>query len=240
MARRPRTPVDGHLTEHSTGIEHIAELIRHTVPPLHPAGTPFIAGSLGVAAVGYRRKWIRVPALLTAAACAGFFRHPPRVPPTGTGIAVAPADGEVTLVDEHVPPRELGLGERPLPRVSIFLSVFDAHVQRAPLSGTVDSVVHTDGAFLSADLPEASDRNERTTVRLATEHGPVGVVQIAGLVARRIRTDCAPGDTLELGETYGIIRFGSRVDTYFPAGTELTVHSGQRAVAAETVIARLP
>ncbi|NMD55481.1 MULTISPECIES: phosphatidylserine decarboxylase [Tsukamurella] len=240
MARRPRTPVDGHLTEHSTGIEHIAELIRHTVPPLHPAGTPFIAGSLGVAAVGYRRSWIRVPALLTAAACAGFFRHPARVVPTTEGAAVAPADGEVTLVDEHVPPRELGLGDQPLPRVSIFLSVFDAHVQRAPLAGVVDSVVHTDGKFLPADLPDASDRNERTSVRLATEHGPVGVVQIAGLVARRIRTDCAPGDSLELGETYGIIRFGSRVDTYFPAGTELTVYSGQRAVAAETVIARLP
>lgn len=240
MARRPHTPVDGQLTEHSSGLGHVTELIRHTVPPLHPAGTPFIAGSLAVAAVGFRKGWIRVPALVTAAACAGFFRHPPRVTPTDEGVAVAAADGEVTLVDTHVPPAELGLGDQPLPRVSIFLSVFDAHVQRAPIAGVVDSVVHTAGKFLSADLPEASDANERTTVRLATEYGPVGVVQIAGLVARRIRTDCAPGDTLELGETYGIIRFGSRVDTYFPAGTELTVYPGQRAVAAETVIARLP
>ncbi|GAB3129924.1 phosphatidylserine decarboxylase [Tsukamurella serpentis] len=239
MARRPRTPVDGHLTEHSTGIEHVTELIRHTVPPLHPAGVPFIAGSLGVAAVGRRRRWIRVPALLTAAACAGFFRHPPRVPPTTEAVAVAPADGEVTLVDTHVPPAELGLGSEPLPRVSIFLSVFDAHVQRAPLPGVVDTVVHTDGQFLSADLPEASDRNERSSLRLATEYGPIGVVQIAGMVARRIRTDAGPGDSLELGQTYGIIRFGSRVDTYFPTGTELTVYSGQRAIAAETVIARL-
>ncbi|MDF0529466.1 phosphatidylserine decarboxylase [Tsukamurella sp. 8F] len=239
MARRPKPPVDGHLTEHSTGLEHIVELVRHTVPPMHAAGVPFVAAPLAVAVVGHRRRWIRVPALAASAACATFFRHPRRVPPSAPGRAVAPADGEVTLVDTHVPPAELGLGDLPLPRVSIFLSVFDAHVQRAPLAGTVELVQHRPGSFLSADLPEASDRNERTSVRLQTEHGPIGVVQIAGLVARRIRTDCAPGDALALGETYGIIRFGSRVDTYFPQGTTLEAWPGQRSVAAETVIARL-
>ncbi|GAA4407825.1 phosphatidylserine decarboxylase [Tsukamurella soli] len=240
MARRPQPPVDGHLTEHSTGFGHVVELVRHTVPPMHPAGTPFVIAPLAVAAAGHRRAWIRTPALAVSAACLAFFRHPGRVPPTASGVAVAPADGEVTLVDAHVPPPELQLGDQPLPRVSIFLSIFDAHVQRAPVAGTVETVVHRDGAFLSADLPEASDSNERTSVRLATEHGPVGVVQIAGLIARRIRTDCAPGDTLDLGETYGIIRFGSRVDTYLPAGSELAVWPGQRAVGAETVIAHLP
>ena len=241
MARRPRTPVDGHLTEHSTGIEHIAELIRHTVPPLHPAGTPFIAGSLGVAAVGYRKSWIRVPALITAAACAGFFRHPARVTPTETGVAVAPADGEVTLVDEHVPPRELGLGDQPLPRVSIFLSVFDAHVQRAPVAGEVITVKYKPGQFLSADKAEASENNERNSIWLRTADGhDVVAVQLAGLLARRIVCSTHPGAHLALGETYGLIRFGSRLDTYLPKGSVIGVEIGQRAVGGETVLAELP
>jgi phosphatidylserine decarboxylase len=240
VARRPRGPVDGQLTEHATGFEHVLELVRHTVPPMHPAGAPFVAGPLVVAALGRRRAWIRTPALLAAGASLGFFRHPNRVPPLQAGIAVAPADGEVTLVDEHVPPADLQMGSAPLPRVSIFLSVFDAHVQRAPLDGTVESVVHKAGEFNSADLPEASDSNERTSVRLSTEYGAVGVVQIAGLLARRIRTDIGAGDRLGIGETYGLIRFGSRVDTYFPRGTRLVARVGQRAVGAETVIATLP
>lgn len=239
MARRPRPPVDGQLTEHTTGFEHVVELVRHTVPPIHPAGLPFVVGPLAVAALGRKRGWVRGPALLTAAACLGFFRHPNRVPPAADGVAVAPADGEVTLVDEHTPPADLGMGVAPLPRVSIFLSVFDAHVQRAPLDGTVESVVHCAGSFRPADLPQASDENERTSVRLGSAYGTVGVVQIAGQLARRIRTDAVPGDQLAIGQTYGLIRFGSRVDTYFPAGTELRARVGQRAVAAETVIARL-
>nr|WP_307851811.1 phosphatidylserine decarboxylase [Williamsia sp. CHRR-6] len=228
------------MTE-ASGLAHLVDLIKHTVPPIHPAGIPFVAGPAVVALVAGRRRWIRTPALLVAAASATFFRHPTRVPPVATGVVVAAADGEIALVDTAVPPTDLGLGDAPLPRVSTFLSVFDVHVQRAPVTGHVESVVHTPGAFLSADLPEASSRNERTSMRLRTTNDQqVGVVQIAGLIARRIVCDAAVGDTLTVGETYGLIRFGSRVDIYLPAGSIPAVAVGQRAVGAETILATLP
>ncbi|MFT4202093.1 phosphatidylserine decarboxylase, partial [Gordonia sp. (in: high G+C Gram-positive bacteria)] len=172
--------------------------------------------------------------------CAAFFRHPGRVPPTAAGTVVAAADGEVALVDTAVPPAELGLGTDPLPRVSTFLSVFDVHVQRVPVSGTVTALEHTPGTFLSADLPEASTDNERTAMTIRTDSGAqVGVVQIAGLIARRIVNDAAVGQRLTVGDTYGLIRFGSRVDVYLPAGTEPSVLVGQRTVGAETPLAVL-
>ncbi|MCX5041911.1 phosphatidylserine decarboxylase [Aldersonia sp. NBC_00410] len=236
MARRPTPPG----TPTPSGIRHFVELAKSTIPPLHPAGLPFVAAPLAIAALGRRHPWIRRIGLTTAAANAAFFRHPHRVPPHRPGIVVAPADGEIALVDKAAPPTELGLGTEPLPRVSIFLSVFDVHVQRVPAAGTVRSVVHQRGQFRSADLPEASDVNERNSVVIDTPEGKqVVVVQIAGLVARRIVCDAKPGDVLTLGDTYGLIRFGSRLDTYFPAGTQLLVQRGQRAVGAETVLADL-
>ncbi|MEZ5210515.1 phosphatidylserine decarboxylase [Gordonia sp. (in: high G+C Gram-positive bacteria)] len=235
MARRPAQPGD------RTGPAHLLDLIGETVPPIHPGGLPFVAGASAVALLGRKRPWIARPALALAGASAFFFRHPSRVPPTTPGAVVAPADGTVALVDTAVPPAELGLGDEPLPRISTFLSVFDVHVQRIPISGVVESVQHTPGEFLSADLPEASDRNERTCLRLRTGEGErLGVVQIAGLIARRIVCDAAPGDTVTLGETYGLIRFGSRVDVYFPAGTAAKVAVGQHTIGAETVLAKLP
>nr|WP_253647884.1 phosphatidylserine decarboxylase [Williamsia deligens] len=228
------------MTRHTQGLAHIVELVGHTLPPMHPAGLPFVAVPAAVAVAGRRHRWIRTPAVTTAMACAAFFRHPSRVPPTTTGAVVAPADGEITLVDVAIPPPELGLGDAPLPRVSTFLSVLDVHVQRAPVSGEVVSVTHTPGSFLSADLPAASAENERTCMHIRTDSGDdVGVVQIAGLLARRIVNEKSAGDRVELGETYGLIRFGSRVDVYLPAGTEHSVLPGQRAVGAETVLARL-
>jgi phosphatidylserine decarboxylase len=132
------------------------------------------------------------------------------------------------------------MGDAELTRVSIFLSVFDAHVQRAPVSGEVVDVQYRPGLFLSADLPAASESNERNSVRIRTEDGvDVVAVQIAGLVARRIVCDVRAGDKLSIGDTYGLIRFGSRLDTYLPAGTEVSVSIGQRAVAGETVLAQL-
>ncbi|MFC8044166.1 phosphatidylserine decarboxylase [Nocardia sp. NPDC057353] len=236
MARRP-TPSG---TPETTGPGHIADLIRSSIPPLHPAGLPFVAAPLAVAALGRKRRWVRRAGLLTAAACAGFFRHPYRVPPNIRGAVVAAADGEVALVDSAVPPPELGLGDAPLPRVSIFLSVLDVHVQRVPVSGTVRTVVHQPGQFRSADLPEASSVNERTGMVLETTDGrTVVVVQIAGLIARRIVNEARAGDVLTIGDTYGLIRFGSRVDTYFPAGTDLLVLPGQRTIGGETVLAVL-
>ena len=216
-------------------------LLRQTVPPVHPAGLPFISAGLGLALVGRRSRWLRRTGLLVAGACAGFFRHPPRVPPTRPGVVVAPADGQVCLIESAAPPPELGMGDAELMRVSIFLSVFDAHVQRAPVSGEVIAVEHRPGLFGSADLPEASDSNERNSVRIRTADGAeIVAVQIAGLVARRIVCNVQAGDKLTIGDTYGLIRFGSRLDTYLPAGAQLLVGLGQRAVAGETVLAQLP
>ena len=216
-------------------------LLRQTVPPVHPAGLPFISAGLGLALVGRRSRWLRRTGLLAAGACAGFFRHPPRVPPTRPGVVVAPADGQVCLIESAPPPPELGVGDAELTRVSIFLSVFDAHVQRAPVSGEVIAVQHRPGLFGSADLPTASDSNERNSVLIRTPDGAqIVAVQIAGLVARRIVCNVHVGDKVSIGDTYGLIRFGSRLDTYLPAGAEVLVSLGQRAVAGETVLAELP
>jgi phosphatidylserine decarboxylase len=217
------------------------ELVRSSVPPIHPAGWPFIWAGLAVAAVGYRSRWLRGAGLLAAGACAGFFRHPPRVPPTRAGAVVAPADGVICVIDQATPPAELSMGDAPRPRVSIFLSILDAHVQRAPVSGEVVAVQHRPGQFLSADLPSASTDNERTSVVIRTATGAdVVAVQVAGLVARRIVCDAHVGDRVAIGDTYGLIRFGSRLDTYLPPGAEPIVAVGQRAVAGETVLADLP
>jgi phosphatidylserine decarboxylase len=217
------------------------ELVRSSVPPIHPAGVPFISAGLAIAAVGHRSRWLRRTGLLAAAACAGFFRHPPRVPPTRPGAVVAPADGVICVIDQATPPAELSMGDAPRPRVSIFLSILDAHVQRAPVSGEVVAVQHRPGQFLSADLPSASTDNERTSVVIRTATGAdVVAVQIAGLVARRIVCNAHVGDKVSIGDTYGLIRFGSRLDTYLPPGAQPVVAVGQRAVAGETVLADLP
>jgi phosphatidylserine decarboxylase len=216
-------------------------LVRATVPPVHPAGLPFVSAGLGLALVGRRYRWVRRTGLLAAGASAGFFRHPPRVPPTRPGVVVAPADGLVCLIESAAPPPELEMGDVELTRVSIFLSLFDAHVQRAPVSGEVIAVQHRPGQFGSADLPAASEVNERNSVRIRTEDGvEIVAVQIAGLLARRIVCDVHAGDKLSIGDTYGLIRFGSRLDTYLPAGTEVSVRIGHRAVGGETVLAELP
>lgn len=232
MARRP---------DLQSGPERLAALVRSSVPPLHSAGLPFVGASLAVAALGRKRRWVRRAGLLAAGANAAFFRHPPRVPPTRPGVVVAPADGLVCLIQDAVPPAELGLPATPLPRVSIFLSVLDAHVQRAPIGGDVVAVQHRPGRFHSAELEAASEDNERNSVVIRTADGvEVIAVQIAGLVARRIVCNAHVGDKLAIGETYGLIRFGSRLDTYLPAGSKLLVSNGQRTLAGETVLAELP
>jgi phosphatidylserine decarboxylase len=241
VARRPRATAENP----AFSPQHLMSLLRSTVPPVHPAGLPFISAGLAVALggalAGRRHRWLRRAGLLAAGACAGFFRHPPRVPPTRPGVVVAPADGLVCLIDTAAPPPELELGDAELTRVSIFLSLFDAHVQRAPVSGQVIAVQHRPGRFGSADLPAASDDNERNSVRIRTEDGvEIVAVQIAGLLARRIVCDVHPGEKLTIGDTYGLIRFGSRLDTYLPTGAAVSVSLGQRAVGGETVLAELP
>lgn len=231
MARRP---------DLQSGPERLAALVRSSIPPMHSAGLPFVGASLAVAALGRNRRWVRRAGLLAAGANAAFFRHPPRVPPTRPGVVVAPADGLVCLIQDAVPPAELGLPDTPMQRVSIFLSVLDAHVQRAPIGGEVVAVQHRPGRFHSAELEAASDDNERNSVVIRTPEGVhVIAVQIAGLVARRIVCDAHVGDKLDIGQTYGLIRYGSRLDTYLPAGSRLMVSRGQRALAGETVLAEL-
>lgn len=208
---------------------------------MHPEGLPFVGVSLAVALAGRRNRWLRRAGLASAAANAAFFRHPPRKPPTRPGLAVAPADGLVCLVDEEIPPGELGLSATPLPRISIFLSLLDAHVQRAPIGGEVIAVAHRPGLFLSADLAAASADNERNSIVIRSSTGAeVVAVQIAGLLARRIVCSVHAGDRIGIGDTYGLIRYGSRLDTYLPAGSNVLVEVGQRALAGETVLAELP
>ena len=236
MARPARPPTADQQSE----LARLVDLIRSTVPPVHPAGLPFIAGGLGLAIAGRRRRWLRAAGLTVAGACGVFFRHPTRVPPTRSGLVVAPADGLVTLIDEVTPPADLNLSDVPMTRVSIFLSVFDAHVQRAPVAGEVVTVKYRPGQFQSADKATASAENECNSLWIRTPDGvDVIAVQIAGLIARRIVCTASAGDRLALGETYGLIRFGSRLDTYFPADAEVLVEVGQRAVAGETPLAVL-
>ncbi len=234
---RPARPSDDNASE----AQRFAELVRSTVPPVHPAGLPFIAGGLGIAALGRNRRWLRNTGLSAASFSALFFRHPSRVPPSRPGVVVAPADGRVTLIDQAVPPAELGLPATPMLRISIFLSLFDAHVQRAPAAGEVVAVAHKPGQFQSADKDTASEANERNSLWIRTPDGvDVVAVQIAGLLARRIVCSARAGDKLTLGETYGLIRFGSRLDTYLPEGAKAAVEIGQRAIGGETILAELP
>lgn len=226
--------------------ERFLDLLKTTLPPPHPSGYPFVAGGLAAAGLGLLLpgrpgRALRATGLFAAAASAVFFRNPPRVGPADPAVVVSPADGRVSLVDTAAPPAELGLGDEPLPRVSIFLSVFDVHVQHAPVSGTVLAAEYRPGAFASAERPEASERNERQSlvVQESTTGKTLVVTQIAGLLARRIVCAAAAGSDLRRGEVYGLIRFGSRVDVYLPAGTEQLVRAGQRAVAGETALATL-
>ena len=223
-------------------VSHFLELARGMVPPMHPAGRPFVAGAAIVTLlVRLRFKRLGVVLGLVTAWVAWFFREPKRVTPTRPNIAVAPADGTVSHVVDAVPPAELGLGTQPMTRVSVFLSVFDVHVQRVPADGEIVQVSYHPGKFLSADLDKASEENERNTVWLRTVDGhDLVVVQIAGLVARRIVCEVAEGEKVAAGQTYGLIRFGSRVDLYVPRGSRVLVEAGQRTIGGETVLAELP
>jgi phosphatidylserine decarboxylase len=238
----PTPPAAPHSPGAGLSLPHVAGLIRAGVPPMHPGGRPVVAGVAAAAALA-RAVTGRgtVPGLLATAATALFFRNPPRVRPPLSGVVLAAADGTVATVSDVPPPAELDLPREPLPRVSVFLSVLDVHVQRVPVDGRVLDVSYRPGAFLSADLDKASEDNERNALLFETSDGVrLGVVQIAGLLARRIVCDVAPGDEVAAGETFGLIRFGSRVDVYLPPGSKVTVAVGQRTIGGETVLAELP
>src|SRR5579883_1122391 len=215
--------------------------IRSQLSPIHPQGYPFICG-FALASLILFWLWPPLGWLGTVATlwCAYFFRDPPRVTPLRDGIVVAPADGRISRVANVLPPRELELGERPLPRISIFMSVFDCHVNRSPVGGRVERIVYRAGKFISADLDKASEDNERNAFVIATTTGQrIGVIQIAGLVARRIVSFTRPGEAVAAGQRIGMIRFGSRLDVYLPEGTRALVAEGQTAIAGETVLADL-
>jgi phosphatidylserine decarboxylase len=173
--------------------------------------------------------------------CLWFFRDPARHAPADPGLVIAPADGVVVSVSPATPPPELGLTEPSPQRVCIFMNVFNVHVNRAPVAGTITAAQYREGKFFNASLDKASEFNERFSIALRTPAGHVvGAVQIAGLVARRIVRKVKPGDSLRAGQRYGLIRFGSRVDVYIPAGSQVQVKLGQVTKAGETVIAQLP
>ncbi|MCT7375957.1 phosphatidylserine decarboxylase [Chelativorans salis] len=216
----------------------LVDTIRKTFVPIHREGYPFIAGfavaSLVLGLIWEPLFWI---GMLLTAWCAFFFRDPPRVTPVDDRLVIAPADGSVSSVGPAVPPPELGLGSKEMLRISVFMNVFACHINRAPVRGRVSLIEHRPGRFLNADLDKASSENERNSLIIESPHGPIPVVQIAGLVARRILCWAeAPGE-IAVGERFGLIRFGSRVDVYLPEGARPRVAVGQIATGGETVIA---
>jgi phosphatidylserine decarboxylase len=214
--------------------------IRSQLAPINREGYPFVGAFALVSLILF---WIWTPlgwiGTVLTVWCVCFFRDPVRVTPVREGIVVSPADGRVSKIIHAVPPVEMGLGDRPLPRVSIFMSVFNCHVNRSPVSGRIEKIVYKKGAFLSADLDKASEDNERNSFVIASGNVRIGVIQIAGLVARRIVCWTRPGASVAAGERIGMIRFGSRLDVYLPEGTRPLVAEGQTAIAGETVVAEL-
>jgi phosphatidylserine decarboxylase len=221
-------------------------------PAIHPEGRKFGLIAVGISLILLLLlDWdiLGWPFLFLSAGVFAFFRDPERVVPQGDNLIVSPADGLVSLIAQVEPPLELqiddGSGTRGLPqgtvtRISIFMSVFDVHINRAPVGGTVRRVVYIPGKFMNADVDKASDENERQHVLIERSDGlAVGFTQIAGLVARRIVPFIKPGDILAMGQRVGLIRFGSRVDVYLPAGTDSRVVMGQTVIAGETVLAEI-
>ncbi|MCB1450745.1 MAG: phosphatidylserine decarboxylase [Nitratireductor sp.] len=218
---------------------NIFSTLRKSLVPIHKEGWPFIAMFFVAAVVlGWFSDPLFYVGLALTAWCAYFFRDPQRVSPVSDDFVISPADGRVSHIGQVVPPRELGMGADPLTRVSVFMNVFNCHVNRAPVRGRIETIVHKHGKFLNAELDKASEENERNSVLIDGPHGKVGVVQVAGLVARRIVCWSREGDTLAVGERFGLIRFGSRLDVYLPKGAKVCVALGQTAIAGETILAR--
>ncbi|MBR0559055.1 phosphatidylserine decarboxylase [Neokomagataea anthophila] len=223
----------------------LIQSFKLVLSPPHRAATPFLAAGAAVALLGRLTPWRCTRALGKAglafsAFCLYFFRDPNRFPPQDDSLVIAPADGRVTGISLVAPPTALEMGNTPVWRVSIFLSVLDVHINRMPAAGKVTKVAYHAGKFLNASLDKASEHNERNELRLTLADGRnIGVVQIAGLIARRILCFVDEGDAVEAGERFGLIRFGSRTDVYLPAGIEPLVEKGQTMTGGETVLARL-
>ncbi|MGY6635432.1 MAG: phosphatidylserine decarboxylase [Alkalilacustris sp.] len=216
-----------------------ADMLSTVVKPIHREGYRFIAIFAVIAAVLFYvwqpLGWIGLGLTVW---CYYFFRDPDRVTPVREGLVISPADGIVSQIGPAAPPPELEMGSAPLTRISVFMNVFDCHVNRAPVPGEVIRVAYRPGRFFNASLDKASEHNERNGIVLRMQDGrDVGVVQIAGLVARRILCEVAEGAQLQAGNRFGMIRFGSRVDVYLPDGVMPLVAVGQGTLAGETVLA---
>lgn len=218
--------------------------VKWRFPDIHPEGRKYvlIAGAIALASL-FIWDFITWPLVFLALGVAAFFRDPVRVTPQGEGLIVAPADGLITMIERvPLPPEMTGpqaLGDKPMIRVSIFMSVFDVHVNRTPITGTVRHVIYISGKFMNADFDKASEENERQHILVEDRNGlRIGFTQIAGLVARRIVSFVKPGDMIVAGQRVGLIRFGSRVDVFLPDDYGCQVALGQRAIAGETVLAR--
>jgi phosphatidylserine decarboxylase len=214
-------------------------VLRNVIAPIHPDGWRFIAiaalATILLFALWEPLGWLGV---VVTAWCVYFFRDPWRVTPMRDGLVVAPADGLVVSVDRAAPPPQLEMGDLPMTRIGIFLNILDVHINRVPIGGRVTKLAYRKGKFLNASLDKASDENERMAIRLATAEGAdIAVVQVAGLVARRIVCNLVEGQEVVAGQRFGLIRFGSRTDVYLPpAWTPLAI-TGQRVLGGETVIA---
>ena len=219
----------------------LAESLKLVLSPPHPAGRPFIAGGAVAVVIGLIvAPWLAWLGVIFTAFCFYFFRDPERVAPPRPDLVLAPADGHVVSVIMAAPPEELGLGVELRWRVAIFLSVLDVHVNRVPVDGVVTRIAYRHGKYLSANLDKASTDNERNALAIRLPDGrDLAVVQIAGLIARRILCDVHEGETVRAGARFGIIRFGSRTDVYLPHGVVPLVAVGQTMIGAETVIAEL-
>ena len=219
----------------------LSETFRSVLAPPHPVGRPFLLGAALAMLLGlFIGTWLFWLGLLFLLFCLYFFRDPERVPPGRPGAVLAPADGRVVSVMPAVPPSELGLGPAPRWRVAIFLSVLDVHVNRVPADGTITRIAYRHGAFVNASMDKASEGNERNALALRLADGrEMAIVQIAGLIARRIVCQVREGDQVRAGARFGIIRFGSRTDLYLPEGVKPLVAEGQLMIGGETVIAEL-
>ena len=219
----------------------LSDTIRLVLAPPHPVGRPFLLGAAAVMLLGlFVGWWLFALGLIFLLFCLYFFRDPERVPPGRPGAVLAPADGRIVSIRPAVPPEELGLGPAPRWRVAIFLSVLDVHENRVPVDGTVTRIAYRHGTFLNASMDKASDDNERNALAIRLADGrQVGVVQIAGLIARRIVCQVQENQRVAAGERFGIIRFGSRTDLYLPEGVKPLVAEGQYMIGGETVIADL-
>jgi len=220
---------------------NILDSVGSVFVPIHPEGWRFIGIFALATAIGgfFWAPFLFIGGVLTAW-CAYFFRNPDRITPTREGLVISPADGVVQMIEPAAPPPELEMGGAPLIRISIFMNVFNVHVNRAPVDGRIEKLAYRPGKFLNASLNKASEHNERQSVRMKLADGrDIAFVQIAGLVARRILIWVEEEQGLAAGERFGLIRFGSRVDVYLPDGVSPLVSVGQIAVAGETVIADL-